>query len=350
MRATTASFQFFVLAGLAFSLGASCSQSTSAGDKSAVATSTSDKPAVAIVNGDAITEDDLDIGGQLIQLEQEAYQVRIKALEKAIAQRLLEAEARKQSLTVEELLEQEAYGGVADPTPEEVAEAYARNRRSFRKPLEEIREQVREALKYRGREGARKEYVDGLAAKARVEVLLKPPRLPVDLENARRRGPAEARVTVVEYSDFQCPYCKRMQPVMRELMAKYEGDLSWVFKDLPLKRIHPGAVYAAEAARCAGEQGKFWEYRDALFEVPRVTDEVHPEIVGSLELDQDSFDECTVSGRHRGAVEADSLEAQKLGIRGTPAFIINGILLSGARPMEEFTRVIDAELAAKRER
>ena len=340
MRATTASFRFLVLVGLAFSLGASCSQPTSAGDKSAV----------AIVNGDAITEDELDIGGQLIQLEQEAYQVRIKALEEAIAQRLLAAEARKQSLTVEELLEQEVYGSVADPNPDEVADTYARNRRSFRKPLEEIRDQVEAALRLRKRESARKRYVAALVARANVEVLLEPPRLPVNLEDVRRRGPAEARVTVVEYSDFQCPYCKRMQPVMRELMAKYEGDLSWVFKDLPLTRIHSGAVYAAEAARCAGEQGKFWEYRDALFEAPRVTDEVHPEIVESLELDQESFEECASSGRHRGAVEADSREAQKLGIRGTPAFIINGILLSGARPMEEFTRVIDAELAATGER
>ena len=336
MRDATTSFRFFVLIGLALSPGTSCSQPTSAGDK----------PAVAIVNGDAITEDDLDIESELTQLEQQAYQVRIKALEEAIGQRLLETEARNQSLSVEELLEQEVGSSVADPTPEEVESFYARNRRALRKPLEEMRDQVEQALKVRRQASARKVYVDGLVAKASVEVLLSPPRLPVNLEDVRRRGPADAPVTIVEYSDFQCPYCKKMQPVMQELMAKYEGELSWVFKDLPLTRIHPGAVYAAEAARCAGEQGKFWEYRDALFEAPRVTDEVHPGIVDLLELDPESFEECTSSGRHRGAVEADSLEAQKLGIRGTPAFIINGILLSGARPVEEFTRAIDAELAA----
>ena len=336
MRDATTSFRFFVLIGLALSLSTSCSQPTSAGDK----------PAVAVVNGDAITEDDLDIESELTQLEQQAYQVRIKALEEAIGQRLLETEARNQSLSVEELLEQEVGSSVADPTPEEVESFYARNRRALRKPLEEMRDQVEQALKLRRRASARKVYVDGLVAKASVEVLLSPPRLPVNLEDVRRRGPADAPVTIVEYSDFQCPYCKKMQPVMQELMAKYEGELSWVFKDLPLTRIHPGAVYAAEAARCAGEQGKFWEYRDALFEAPRVTDEVHPGIVDLLELDPESFEECTSSGRHRGAVEADSLEAQKLGIRGTPAFIINGILLAGARPVEEFTRAIDAELAA----
>ena len=336
MRDPITSFRFLVLIGLAFSFGASCSRSTSTGDKAAV----------AIVNGDAITEDDLDIEGELTQLEQQAYQIRIQALEDTIAQRVLEAEARKQALSAQELLEQEVGGDVPDPTPEELTSFYARNRRSFRKPLEEIRDQVEQALTFRKRDNARKRYVAALVAQASVEILLKPPRLPVDLENVRRRGPADAPVTIVEYSDFQCPYCKRMQPVMQELMAKYEGELSWVFKDLPLARIHPGAVYAAEAARCAGEQGKFWEYRDALFGVPRVTDEVHPGIVESLELDPESFKECASSGRHRGAVEADSLEAQKLGIRGTPAFIINGILLSGARPVDEFTRVIDAELAS----
>ena len=337
MRDLTTSFRFLVPIGLAFSLGLSCSPSTSAGDKSTV----------AIVNGDAVTEDDLDIQGQLTRLEQQAYQIRLQALEEAIAQRVLEAEARKQSLSEEELLEQEV-GSVAGPTAEEVESFYTRNRRSFRKPLEEMRGQVEHALKLRKLESARQRYVAALVAKAGVEIFLNPPRLPVNLENVRRRGPADAPVTIVEYSDFQCPYCKRMQPVMQELMAKYEGELSWVFKDLPLTRIHPGAVYAAEAARCAGEQGKFWEYRDALFEVPRVTDEVHPGIVESLELDQESFEECASSGRHRGAVEADSLEAQKLGIRGTPAFIVNGILLSGAKPIEEFTRAIDAELAATR--
>ena len=113
---------------------------------------------------------------------------------------------------------------------------------------------------------------------------------------------------------------------------------------MPLKEIHPGAVRAAEAARCAGEQDKFWDYRDALFKLGRVTDEVHPDVAESLKLDHEAWRTCVDSGKYVAAVEADRSEAASLGIKGTPAFLVNGILLSGAQPKESFTRLIEAEL------
>ncbi len=120
-----------------------------------------------------------------------------------------------------------------------------------------------------------------------------------------------------------------------------------VYKDLPLTKIHPDAVGAAEAARCAGDQGKFWEYRDALFAESRVTKQVHPKIVEALGLDAVAFEECVSSQKYNQAVQADGAEARSLGISGTPAFVVNGILLSGAQPKEAFARIIDAELAAQ---
>lgn len=307
--------------------------------------SAGDKEVVAIVNGETITTDQLGVQGQLLQLAQQAYQVRIQALRAAIERNVLEEEAQKWDLAVEELLEQKLLENTSEVTLEDLESFYALNRRVFRKPLVEIRGDVEELFKLRKRASARQQYVEELLSKADVRILIEPPRFTMNLENVRRRGPADAPVTIVEYSDFQCSYCKKMQPVMHELMAKYKGVLSWIFKDLPLKRIHPGAAYAAEAARCAGEQGKFWEYRDALFDAPRVKDDLHPKIVGSLKLNSQSFEECISSGRHRLSVEADISEARMLGIRGTPAFIINGILLSGAQPIEKFMRTIDAELA-----
>ena len=154
-------------------------------------------------------------------------------------------------------------------------------------------------------------------------------------------------MTLVEFSDFQCPFCKRVQPTLESLFEEYEGKISWVYKDLPLTSIHPDAVGAAEAARCAGDQGKFWEYRDALFAENRVTKQVHPKIVEALELDKAAFDECVSSQKYNEAVTADGAEAQSLGISGTPAFIVNGILLTGAQPKKAFVRLIDAELAAQ---
>ena len=158
------------------------------------------------------------------------------------------------------------------------------------------------------------------------------------------RGPADAPVTVVEFSDFQCPFCKRMQSTISELRQKYPDNVNWRFKDLPLVSIHSGAQYAAEASRCAGEQDKFWEYRDALFNEARVTDEIHPGLAEKLGLDKTAFEACLTSRKYKEAVEADSEEAQSLGITGTPAFIVNGILISGAQPIEEFIRIINSEL------
>ena len=215
----------------------------------------------------------------------------------------------------------------------------------MRKPFEEVREQVAALLRAKNMQRARRDYVARLRRGVDFEVRIAPPRLPVNIENAHGRGPEDAPVTLVEFSDFQCQFCKRVQPTLEELFEEYDGKLRWVFKDLPLTRIHPGAVRAAEAARCAGEQDKFWEYRDALFELGRVTDEAHPDVAKSLGLDYAAWETCVDSGKYIAAVEADGAEAAGLGISGTPAFLVNGILISGARPKESFTRIIEAELS-----
>ena len=302
---------------------------------------------VAVLDGEAITDDDLDIQGELKKLEQEAYKVRQKALDRVITAKVLEKEANKNGIEVEELLKANVDVTVAKPTLNEVESFYRQRRSRFRKPFEEVEEQaaaIVEALKIRE---ARLRYTAGLRKDSKLEILLSPPRFAVNTENAHRRGPADAPVTLVEFSDFQCSYCKRVQPTLKTLFEEYEGKISWVFKDLPLTSIHPDAAGAAEAARCAGDQGKFWEYRDALFAEGRVTKEIHPKIVEALDLDTAAFEECTSSKKYNEAVQADGAEAASLGISGTPAFVINGILLSGAQPREEFVRIIDAELAAQ---
>lgn len=300
---------------------------------------------VATVNGEPISDEDLNIEGELVRLEQEAYKIRQEAIDRTVGMKLLEKEANENGVSVSELLEEFVDSHVADVTPEEVERFYAQNKSRIRKPLEEVRDDLTAAIKQSRVKQARDDYVAQLRKSADVNVLIEPPRLPVDLENAHRRGPADAPVTLVEFSDFQCPFCKRVQPTLRQVFDEYEGKMNWVFKDLPLTQIHPAAQRAAEAARCAGDQGKFWEYRDGLFQAKRVSDEIHPEMVKELGLDAEAFEACLDSGKHRAVVQAARSEAQSLGISGTPAFIINGILLSGAQPKEEFVKIIEAELA-----
>jgi protein-disulfide isomerase len=330
-----------------------CSQASpeaTQAEKSEAEKPQADKAVLAVVDGKPIVEDDLDIRGKLLQLEQQRYEVTLQAVEDVIAERLLEAEAGRRGVTLEALLENEIHSKVKDPTNLEVETFYEQQKQRIRRPLEDVRAQVAEGLKALQARQLHDELVANLREKSKVEVRLEPPRVPVELSQAPLRGPADAPVTIVEFSDFQCPYCKGIQPVIQQLRERYPEQVNWRFKDLPLTAIHPGAQSAAEAARCAGEQGKFWEYRDALFKADQVTLDMHKGVAESLGLDGEPFMRCMASGKYREAVETDGQEAEALGISGTPTFVINGIVLAGAQPLEEFTRVIESELSRKASR
>lgn len=160
-------------------------------------------------------------------------------------------------------------------------------------------------------------------------------------------GSEDAPVTIIEFSDFECPYCRRhFLEVYPQLLSEYGGQIRYVFKDFPLKSIHENATPAAEAALCAHEQGAFWEYHDELFgmelELSRATYEQYAYDIG---LDVDGFIECLDEGRYADDVQADYDFASQLGIRSTPTFFVNGLPLIGALPFEQFAQVIDSELA-----
>jgi len=303
----------------------------------------SDAP-LAIVDGEPIVEDQLGVRGELLQLEQQSYEIRSRALEELIGERLIAAEAKRRGVSTKELLAKEVEAKSEKPSDLQVEAFYDRQKDRIRKPLLEVRGQIEDFLIEASRREARSALVKQIRAKSDVRVLIDPPRLPIDLSKAPMQGGEKAAVTIVEYSDFQCPYCKRIQPTLSQLQEKYGDKIRWSFKDLPLVSIHPAARKAAEAARCAGEQGKFWEYRKALFDAPGITSEMHPETAAKVGLDATPFEKCLTSGKFGKAVDADAKEASDLGINGTPAFVINGILLAGAQPLEAFMAVIDAEL------
>lgn len=299
---------------------------------------------VAMVGGKPITDEDLDVRGDLMQLEQQAYDIRMEALQEVIADRLIEAEAAKRGVSKEDLLESEITSKVADPTPLEVEGFYEQQKARIRRPLEEVRGQVAELMRGLREREVRLKLVAGLREGSDVKVLIEPPRMSADLSHAPFRGPEDAPVMIVEFSDFQCPFCRRVQPTLKRLQEEYGDKLRWSFKDLPLINIHPEAKKAAEAARCAGEQGKFWEYRAAMFASDQVNRALHDRTAEELELDTEKFTACLDSDRYTEVVEKDLHEAESMGLNGTPAFLINGVLLSGAQPFEQFQLVIEREL------
>jgi protein-disulfide isomerase len=163
------------------------------------------------------------------------------------------------------------------------------------------------------------------------------------------RGNPNAPVTIVEFSDFECPYCKAAEPTLKHLLEKYSGQLKIGYRDLPIRGSHPHADAAAEAARCAGDQGKFWEYHDILFADPKsgkpwLDEDGLKEHAKAVNLDEAKFNQCVASGKFRAKVQEDYEEASKVGITGTPGFFVNGILLNGAQPSSAFEKVIDAQL------
>ena len=166
------------------------------------------------------------------------------------------------------------------------------------------------------------------------------------LDSAYAQGPKNAKVTIIEVSDFQCPYCKRHNPTMEQIMEEYDGQVRRVWVHFPLTSIHPYATKASEAAECAGEQGKFWEMHDIIFEnQTAMTVDDLKSYAKNIGLNASDFDTCLDDGRYTSKVQQNMQAAQAAGITGTPGTFINGQLIKGAYPFDTFKAVIDAELA-----
>lgn len=304
-----------------------------------------DDQVVATVDGEPIRVSDLGINGELTRLRQEEYQAKIDGVESKIAEMLLRKDADRLGLTFDAYLEQEIGSKIEGPTDEQIQRFYDQQKARIGRPLEEVRSQIERILQQELVRQAHNELVAKLREGVDIKIAVEPPRVDVAAETVRVRGPETAPVSIIEFSDFQCPFCRQVQPALAELQTRYGDKIRWSFKDLPLSSIHPQAQGAAEAARCAADQGKFWEFRAAMFASSNITPELFQSTADGLGIDSDEFKACVASNRHREAVLADSEEAQSLGISGTPAFVINGVLLSGAQPLENFVSVIDRELA-----
>jgi protein-disulfide isomerase len=302
---------------------------------------------VAVVGGENITEQDLAeaVGPQLRPLLNQEYEAKSKALEDIIRHKVVEIQAKKRNLTPDKLIEQEVDSKVKDPTDAEV-EAYflGQNRAGAR--LEDVKEQYRKTLKQVKVLKARLAYADSLRAKMDVAILLRPPSVEVAFDPARVRGDATAPVTIIEFSDYQCPFCKKAESVLTSVIDKYKGRVKLAYMDFPLHEIHPRAEAAAQASRCAGEQGKFWEFHDALFADPAKLE--GPDLIArakTLGLQEEPFRACLASGKFKDRVDADREAGTKVGVGGTPGFFVNGVFLNGVQTQADFEKVIETQLS-----
>jgi protein-disulfide isomerase len=309
------------------------------------------KTVVGQVSGKAITlaEVDAKVPEGLCQARIEARQkldeLRQGGLTRLIDERLLEAEAKKQGLADLEALLKKVMGTLTAPDDKAVAEFYAQYKdRMQGASLEEVSPKIREVLVQKAEQEAFQKLVGDLRAAAKVVEDLPPLRMPVEAKGYAR-GPANAPITIVMFSDYECPYCSRGVASVDAVRAKYGDKVRVVYRDYPLA-FHQQAVPAAVSARCAGEQGKFWEMHDLLYANQQNLD---PQTIEGhatkLSLDKAKYTACLQNPKQREAIQADFAAGGRLGVDGTPAFFINGIKIGGAQPIEAFSVIIDRELA-----
>ena len=312
---------------------------------------------VATWQGGQITYGEVEskVKGRLTRMEidylSERHTLLSKTIDNALNDALLKAEAAQRGLTdVEALLNVEINEKIVTVSDGEVEKFYAKNKKRFRnKPLDDVREDVYKRALDEKRSAATVELIDHLREQADVQISLAPPDLPridVPIDDDFVRGNPDAKVTIVEFAEYQCPYCARGYRTMKDVMEAYDGQVRWVFRDFPLS-FHRNAIPAAIAANCAGAQGKYWEMHDLLLGDQKSLNEAGMEThAKTLGLDLATWKTCTEDDQQKKEIMADMAAGQSFGVTGTPAYFINGIMLSGARPLDSFKEVIDRELAA----
>jgi protein-disulfide isomerase len=331
-------------------LAGACQSSAGAAGKPAAAPPPGSSAVVAEVAGAAITLEEVDkkAGVRLQEVRDQEYEARRAALDELIADHLSRKEAAARGVSVEQLLRQEVEAGVAAPSPAEVAAIYEANKaRLGGRTLQDLAPQIESQMRAQRAAERRRAFAQQLRAKAELKVRLPQPRLDVPVPaDAPALGPEGAPVTIVEYLDYQCPFCHRAQGVVDELLKLYAGKMRFVHRDYPLD-FHAEAVPAARAARCAGEQGRFWEYHRHLLVTPGSfqADDLRQR-AHTLGLDDARFSACLASTKYTEEVQRAYEEGQALGVTGTPTFFINGRRLSGVRPLEQFREIIDEELGS----
>jgi protein-disulfide isomerase len=279
---------------------------------------------------------------------QKLYDGRREAIDAFVAELLFAEAAEGKGLSPAAYEEAELSRRARQVTDADVTSFYQANIGEMQgRPLQEMAPLINRFLQDQFRASARQELIAELRSSGTpVEVLLDAPRRTVAVDAADpARGSASAAVTIVEFSDFQCPYCQRVSPTLKRLQETYGDKVRIVWKDFPLTQIHPEAFKAAEAAHCAGDQGKFWDYHDRLFANQQALAAGDLKRYASdMSLDMAQFNACLDTSKHAERVRSGVEAGNRLGVSSTPTIYINGRALSGAYPYETFVSIVDEEL------
>jgi protein-disulfide isomerase len=326
-----------------FTWGLATSTRSSSADGVASATGVE---VLAVVGGEEITRNEVETnaGAQLVQLRQQIFDLTDRSLAQTIDGKMLDLEASKRGMDRQELV-----AAVVDSNPPVATEAqidsiYEEFKDQVNAPRDSVAPQIEDYLLTQARRARYDSLITAMRDEYKVVNYLEPPRFEV-AATGPALGPEMAPVTIVEFSDFECPFCLRIHPTIKRVMDDYDGRVRLVFRQFPLVAIHRNAQKAAEASLCAGEQGQFWEMHDAMFDNQRELNVASLKLrAAELGLDEEAFGSCLDSGQFAGKVAADVAAGRALGVSGTPALFINGRFLSGAQPYDVIARVIDDEL------
>ncbi len=308
------------------------------------------KDVLAMIGDRPVTDAQIEdlAGERLARIKAEEYAIKRQVLDEYILQVLMEKEAKARNISVEELRKREIDQKVVLVTDDAKRAVYESNPAQFqgRAEAEALAQIESNLLRIRLQE-ARKRFMDSLRQSNAVRILYAAPRVAIDTKNEPSKGLENAPVTLVTFSDYQCPYCSRIEPTLKQLERKYGNRLRMVFRDFPLSQIHPNATKSAEAAECARDQGKFWEMHDRLFSNQQALSP--PDLKKSaadVGLDTSRFAECLDSGAKAAEWQRDLRDGQRYGVSGTPTVFINGRLIRGASTVESISAVVDEELQA----
>jgi protein-disulfide isomerase len=323
-----------------------------------IAAGQSNSTVVAVINGQNITQEELNKAAarDLQNLETKRLQNELalgrdkaemlqNALDRIVEDKLLELEAAKNKVTIDQLLQTQVDSKVETPSPAEVEAFYESYKDRIPVPKAEALPQVKMYMMDQSRSRSRQALIDVLKKQYEFKSFLEPMRTQLATAGFPSKGPEGAPITIVEFSDFECPYCGSLFPTLKQVEKEYGDRVRIVYRQFPLTNIHPYAQKAAEASLCANDQKRFWEFHDAMFGNQRelsIADLKQRAV--DMKLDPAVFNQCLDSGKHAAAVQADIQEGSRAGVTGTPALFINGRLLSGNQPFEGIKELIDDEL------
>ncbi len=304
---------------------------------------------VATVGNHKITEAELDarIKPEMAALESKIYDLKHQTLQSMADEYLIEQAAKKANLSVPDYLKKEVESKAPKVTEADAKKYYDQRKGPGTPPFDQIKTRLIAAMQNQAEQEQREKLLAELRKAEPTKILIKAPRVEVASAGHPSLGPANAPITIVEFSDFQCPFCKRVEPTLKQVRDKYGDNVRLVYMDFPLP-MHNHALDAAKAGRCAAEQGKFWPFHDALFaDQSKESPQDLKATAKALGLNTTKFDACLDQAKYEAGVRADMEEGRVLGIDGTPAFFVNGRMLVGAQPASSFDQIIDEELAAK---